>query len=59
MRMIPERMVNVAETMIAPPGKPAALQSLSAPFDQTLVLINSPAPYAGLALILTTSSRGN
>jgi len=25
MRMIPERMVNEAETMIAPPGKPAAL----------------------------------
>jgi heptose-I-phosphate ethanolaminephosphotransferase len=25
MRMIPERMVNEAETMIEPPGKPAAL----------------------------------
>jgi len=44
MRMIPERMVNDAETMIAPPGKPAAQATHQYSADQTLVLINSPAP---------------
>lgn len=43
MSLIPERMVNGAETTATPSGEPAALQSKQQE-DQARVLINSPGP---------------